>query len=219
MKEKTPFLFDNFQNAASKNTMTSKSSPAASQEGRKRHRLSQAHVRLERLNFDTSENVIVHRTRNALVAEFKEKNIMTRNRKSLDQVKSPTQRMEQLKKLTPTSSGKTLKSNLSNNTLPMSPSVTPLPKRRSVSDRSSPIPINMKLLDENNTSKNSRQNGKSRIPTRSASTSLPSSSSSTSSLSSSNSRVSNSSSQINTKSKLPRRKSNRNTSQISIRKK
>lgn len=71
----------------------------SSAEKRKRHRLSQAHVRLERINLPADETP--HRTRSALVAEFKEKNIMTRNRHSLDRIKSTTQRVEHLKKIAP----------------------------------------------------------------------------------------------------------------------
>lgn len=230
------------QSPNSKNTTPKSNTPVQpTREGRKRHRLSQAHVRLERLNIDTRENVIVHRTRNALVAEFKDKNIMTRNRKSLEQIKSPTQRMEQLKKLTPTVVAKSPKSYES-----VSPSVTPLPKRRSVSDRSSPIPVSLKLLNESSkrnptTKTNNRQTAatSSRIPTRTATNSsilslsvsptkrtsarksLDNSRGRNSSISSNtNSKNNNNtSSQSTTKSRLPLRKSNRSASQVSLRKK
>lgn len=78
---------------------TKKQDMMPSAEKRKRHRLSQAHVRLERINLPPDGTP--HRTRSALVAEFKEKNIMTRNRHSLDRIKSTTQRMEHLKKIAP----------------------------------------------------------------------------------------------------------------------
>lgn len=58
-------------------------------------------MRLERINIQSEENTTPHRTRSALVAEFKEKNIMTRNRHSLDRIKSTTQRVEHLKKIAP----------------------------------------------------------------------------------------------------------------------
>lgn len=185
--------------------------PLSTPERRKRHRLSQARVRLERLNVDSSENVIIHRTRNALVAEFKETNIMTRNRRSLDQVKSPTQRMEQLKKLTPTAS-KSPKNNASKSS---SPSVTPLPKRRSISDRSSPIPASLKLLSESTgrtaAKTTTRQNtAHSRIPTRTASSASTAAASPTRNKSNT-SRPSNLS-QSAPKTRLPLRKSNRSAS-------
>lgn len=196
--------------------------PLSTPERRKRHRLSQARVRLERLNVESSENVIIHRTRNALVAEFKETNIMTRNRRSLDQVKSPTQRMEQLKKLTPTAS-KSPKSNASKSS---SPSVTPLPKRRSVSDRSSPIPASLKLLSESTgrtaAKTTTRQTAAhSRIPTRTASSASTASSSSAQSPTRTKSNTSRPSnlSQSAPKTRLPLRKSNRSASLVSLRKK
>lgn len=93
------------QKAIPKKAKTPSKKPAkrpntlSSAEKRKRHRLSQAHVRLERINLPADETP--HRTRSALVAEFKEKNIMTRNRHSLDRIKSTTQRVEHLKKIAP----------------------------------------------------------------------------------------------------------------------
>lgn len=137
---------------------------------------------------------------------------MTRQRQSLDQVKSPTQRMEQLKKLQ-VSASKSPKSNASKPSS-LSPSVTPLPKRRSVSDRSSPIPASLKLLSENtgrSAAKTTVRQGTthSRIPTRTASTATSSSSSSSSKTKSLNSKLSNVS-QSAPKTRLPAlRKSNR----------
>lgn len=160
---------------------------------------------------------VVHRTRNALVAEFKENNIMTRKRQSLDQIKSPTQRIEQLKKLTPT-----LNKSSRNSSTASSPSVTPLPKRRSVSDRSSPIPINLKMLSENagrTTTKTAtaaaatatqQKSITSKIPKRAAATTT------SSRLTTSPTKGKVQSSQ--TRSRLPLRKSNR-SSQGSSRKK
>lgn len=64
-------------------------------------------VRLKKLSRQSIERQIAgsylltpHRTRNALVAEFKKTNVMTRNRLAVDQIKSPTRRVEHLKKVT-----------------------------------------------------------------------------------------------------------------------
>lgn len=64
-------------------------------------------VRLKKLSRQSIERRLAgsylltpHRTRNALVAEFKETNVMTRNRLAVDQIKSPTRRVEHLKKVT-----------------------------------------------------------------------------------------------------------------------
>lgn len=205
------------------NKTADKPKPLATPERRKRHRLSQAHVRLERLNVVSSDNVIVHRTRNALVAEFKENNIMTRKRQSLDQIKSPTRRMEQLKKLTPT----TVNRSSRNSSASSSPNVTPLPKRRSISNRTSPIPVHLKMLSESvtrNTNKSTvtaqQKPSNSKIPTRTeksaASTSRSASPTKTKVQSNSQS---NNKSQISARSRLPLRKSNRSTSQVSNKKK
>lgn len=201
-----------------------KSKPLATPERRKRHRLSQAHVRLERMNLEASDNVVVHRTRNALVAEFKENNIMTRKRQSLDQIKSPTRRMEQLKKLTPTTTTMTTIGRSSrNSSASSSPSVTPLPKRRSVSDRTSPIPLNLKMLSESaarNASKTATAQPKtatSRIPTRTANAATSSRLASPTKTKVQSNQSSNSSQTV-ARSRLPLRKSNR-TSQTSFRKK
>lgn len=143
---------------------------------------------------------------------------MTRQRQSLDQVKSPTQRMEQLKKL-----------QVSASKSPKSPSVTPLPKRRSVSDRSSPIPASLKLLSESTGRTAAKSTVRpatthSRIPTRTASTatstsSLSSSSSSSTKTKSLNSKPSNVS-QSAPKTRLPAlRKSNRSAPPATLRKK
>lgn len=145
---------------------------------------------------------------------------MTRQRQSLDQVKSPTQRMEQLKKL-----------QVSASKSPKSPSVTPLPKRRSVSDRSSPIPASLKLLSESTGRTAAKTTVRqatthSRIPTRTASTATATSTSSLSSSSSSstktkslNSKPSNVS-QSAPKTRLPAlRKSNRSAPPATLRKK
>lgn len=144
---------------------------------------------------------------------------MTRQRQSLDQVKSPTQRMEQLKKL-----------QVSASKSPKSPSVTPLPKRRSVSDRSSPIPASLKLLSESTGRTAAKSTVRpatthSRIPTRTASTATSTSSLSSSSSSSStktkslNSKPSNVS-QSAPKTRLPAlRKSNRSAPPATLRKK
>lgn len=86
-------------------------------ERRKGHRLSQALVRLERLTPGKLERV-GHRTRNARVIEFKEQNIMTRNRQSLDKLKTTTQRVEHLRKIAPATSKRTS----SDNALAKSPS-------------------------------------------------------------------------------------------------
>lgn len=64
------------------------------------HRLSRAVVKVTRLRLDVNDNSS-HRTRNARVAEFKQANVMTRNRLSVDRIKSPTQRIEHLKKIAP----------------------------------------------------------------------------------------------------------------------
>lgn len=44
-------------------------------------------------------NAGLYRTRNALVAEFKNSNVMTRNRQAVDHIKSPTRRVEHLKRV------------------------------------------------------------------------------------------------------------------------
>lgn len=67
------------------------------------HRLSRALVKVTRLQVDVNDNTpqSAHRTRNARVAEFKQTNVMTRNRLTVDRIKSPTQRLEHLKKVAP----------------------------------------------------------------------------------------------------------------------
>lgn len=104
-------------NNSSTAEQTKSPAPLATPERRRRHRLSQAHVRLERLTPRKLERV-GHRTRNARVAEFKEQNIMTRNRQSLDKLKTTTQRVEHLKKFA-TAPPKRISSD---NALPKSPS-------------------------------------------------------------------------------------------------
>lgn len=69
-----------------------------------RRRYSAARVRLTRINIDELDNdeqqsARQHRTRNALVAEFQERNIMTRKRQSVEQIKSPAQRVGHSKKI------------------------------------------------------------------------------------------------------------------------
>lgn len=140
---------------------TTPKKPLSSVERRKRHRLSQARVQL------TPLDAKVIRTRNALVAEFKENNIMTRKRQSLDQGKSPTQKIERLKKITPATAAaaaansssaattrKSSRSSSASNSKNSSPSSTPLPKRRSVSG--SPLSSNLKMLSQSN---NGRRSG------------------------------------------------------------
>lgn len=66
------------------------------------HRLSRAKVVVTRLPIDVNGSPpSSHRTRNARVAEFKNTNVMTRTRLSVDRIKSPTQRIEHLKKVAP----------------------------------------------------------------------------------------------------------------------
>lgn len=89
------FLQKPNDNSASK-VVESPKTPAA-----KRPR--QARIQLTPLDMAAIERQTGHRTRNARVAEFKEKNIMTRNRKSLEQIKSTTQRINLLKKIAPNS--------------------------------------------------------------------------------------------------------------------
>lgn len=71
---------------------------------KREHRLSQAYVRVTPLKDSqvvaTKSKSSTPRTRNALVAEFQNTNVMTRNRKSIDQMKSPTQRLSLIKRLT-----------------------------------------------------------------------------------------------------------------------
>lgn len=106
---------------------TKSPAPLTTPERRRRHRLSQAHVRLERLTPGKLGRV-GHRTRNAVVSEFKEQNIMTRNRQSLDKLKTITQRVEHLKKMAPATSKRTS----TDNALSKSPS-TPTSRRSSIS--------------------------------------------------------------------------------------
>lgn len=117
------FQITNKSTTEQKNTRV----PLTTPERRRGHRLSQAHVRLERLTPGKLERV-GHRTRNARVAEFKEQNIMTRNRQSLDKLKTTTQRVEHLKKIAPATS----KRISSDNALAKSPS-TPTSRRSSAS--------------------------------------------------------------------------------------
>lgn len=66
------------------------------------HRLSRAMVKVTRLKIDANEAPSrSHNTRNARVADFKNQNVMTRNRLTVDRIKSPTQRIAQLKKVAP----------------------------------------------------------------------------------------------------------------------
>lgn len=79
-----------------------------------------------------------YRTRNALVAEYKNQNIMTRNRLSLDQMKSPTRRIEHLRKI-------------SNNTLP-------LPSTKVQPDSTNQTPLNTKSTTGQSTNTRSTSN-------------------------------------------------------------
>lgn len=128
------FFIHKFQ-ITNKSTTNQTRSPApiTTPERRRRHRLSQAHVRLERLTPGKLERV-GHRTRNARVAQFKEQNIMTRNRQSLDKLKTTTQRVEHLKKIAPA----TAKRTSSDNALAKSPS-NPTSRRSSASSPSTII--------------------------------------------------------------------------------
>lgn len=59
-------------------------------------------VRLKKMSRQSLERAMAtppHRTRNALVAEYKNANVMTRNRLAVDQMKSPTRRVEHIRRV------------------------------------------------------------------------------------------------------------------------
>lgn len=58
-------------------------------------------VRLKKMSRQSLERHMStpHRTRNALVAEYKNANVMTRNRLAVDQMKSPTRRVEHIRRV------------------------------------------------------------------------------------------------------------------------
>lgn len=58
-------------------------------------------VRLKKLSRQSLDRHLgtTHRTRNALVAEYKNTNVMTRNRLAVDQIKSPTRRVEHIRRV------------------------------------------------------------------------------------------------------------------------
>lgn len=105
-KRPTPFIFSIFFSQKSSGTSPQKlkeknSRVAAKTNKTKATRIPEPVVRLTRLELDKNQNPLrTHHTRNALVAEFKNTNVMTRKRLSIEQAKSPTQRVSMIRRIT-----------------------------------------------------------------------------------------------------------------------
>lgn len=230
----------NQQQNASRLSIASTSSDSSGRNSSSSSPSSRANTNTQRRNASTPQNMsqpqkITTRRSQTLLSKSPTENTKPNSLKRVRQTTKQTTK-DKTQSISPSSessfshsrySTPRTRNNISNKSITVSPSVSPLPKRRSVSNQSPTTLRDLTVAKELNKSlnanqrrdvKNDTKSNASKIPTRSIASSTPLTSVSTKSQLQAT-RQNRSLQTISTKSKLPLRKGTRSVSQVAVKRK